>query len=346
VKKVEDFAKPVPTGIRKLLYIKPFSEKTAIIDSFEDSPSNSRYGYPKMYGIEVADVASGASQQVKVHYTRIIHIVDNSLESEIYGTPRLQAVFNRLYDIEKVAGGDAEMFWRGARPGYKGTVDKDYTMTPEAMETLQNDIEEYENDLRRFLINEGVTLEGLEQQLADPKNHLDVQLTLVSAVTGIPKRILSGSERGELSSTQDIGEWKTYVKSRRESQSEPQIIRPLVDRFIELGILPSVEDEYHIDWDDLFAISEQARVEIGKARANALREYTYNPLSSVIIPPDGFKEYFLGFDRKQIEYMKQLDTNEIMGELKSIQDIMNPVPAPAPVSAVKKPTKKKDKNSA
>jgi len=339
VRNVEGFAAPVKSGPRVLKYLKPFSQQTAVIDTYETDPSNERYGYPLMYSIEVADVASGASQQVKVHYSRVIHIVDNSLESEIKGTPRLQAVFNRLFDVEKIVGGSAEMFWRGARPGFKGTVDKEYTMTPAAKETLQNEIEEYENNLRRFLINEGVSIEGMESQVSDPKNHLDVQLTLISAETGIPKRILSGSERGELSSAQDVGEWKTYVKSRRESCAEPQIIRPLVDRFIEFKILPKPSEEYHIDWEDLFATSEQARVEMGKARANALREYTYNPLAAMVVPPDGFKEFFLGFDRKQIEYMKQLNTDEILEELASVQDVMAPPALEAPVE--KKPEAKK-----
>lgn len=341
VKKSEDFAKPVNTsGPRKLLYIKPFSEQTAKIVEYEDDASNPRFGYPKVYGIEVSDISGGTSIQVNVHYTRVIHIVDNSLESEILGTPRLECVFNRLFDIEKVVGGSAEMFWRGARPGYKGAVDKEYTMTPEAKTALEDQIEEYENDLRRFLIAEGIDLEGMESQVSDPKNHLDVQLTLVSAVTGIPKRILSGSERGELSSAQDSGEWKTYVKSRRENHAEPRIIRPFADRMIELKILPQVK-EYSVDWEDLFAMSEKERVEIGKSRANALREYTYSPLSTMIVPPDGFKEFFLGFDRRQIELMNQMNSDDILKEMETIQDIMQPEKQTVPTATPKK--KQEDK---
>jgi hypothetical protein len=115
-----------------------------------------------------------------------------------------------------------------------------------------------------------------------------------------------------------VGEWKTYVKSRRESQVEPQIIRPLVDKLIDLKILPTPKDEYHIDWEDLFATSEQARVEMGKARANALREYTYNPLAAAIVPPDGFLEEFLGFDRKKIELMKQMKSDDILEEVRQL----------------------------
>jgi uncharacterized protein len=318
------FLKPVKPGKRTLAYLKPFSEKSAKVKEWEANPSNARYGMPLIYEIEVADVASGASQQVQVHYSRIVHIIDNSLESEVYGTPRLEAVFNRLMDLEKVVGGSAEMFWRGARPGHQGVIDKDYTLTPEAETELQAQMDEYENGLRRLLINEGVDLKSLETQVATPKDHVDVILTCISAQTGIPKRILSGSERGELSSGQDSAEWKTYTKSRREDHAEPRIIRVFVDRLIELKVLPKPSDEYAVDWEDLFAISEKDRVEIGKARANALREYTYNPLSAMIIPPDGFKEFFLGFTREQIELMKAMEEGDILEELEAIRDATTP----------------------
>lgn len=315
------FRNPVREGARKLLYLKPFSEKTARISSYEENPKNKRYGLPFMYDVQIADSASGRSELIQVHYSRVIHIVDNSLESEVFGTPRLQAIYNRLLDIDKVVGGDAEMFWRGARPGYQGIFDKDYTLTPEEEEKFQDQIDEYEHKLRRIIVNEGITLKELAQQIEDPKNHADVILTLISAETGIPKRILSGSERGELASTQDTGEWKTFVKTRREDHAEPRIVRPVVDRFIQLGILPKPMDEYNVDWADLFAISEKERVEIGKARANALREYTYNPLAAAIVPPKGFLQEFLGFTRQQIELMERMKEDDILEEVKALMDI-------------------------
>ena len=319
------FMNPVRSGKRILKYLKPFGESTARISTYEINPRNERYGLPFMYEVEIADSASGRSQTIQVHYSRIIHITDNSLESEVFGTPRLRAIYNRLMDMDKIAGGDAEMFWRNARPGYQGLIDKDYTITPEAEEEFMDQIDEFENNLRRILINEGITLKELTQQISDPKNHADVILTLISAETGIPKRILSGSERGELASTQDVGEWKTYIKTRREDHAEPRIVRPTIDRFMELGILPMVEDEYNIDWADLFAMSELERVEIGKNRANALREYTYNPLEQAIVPPKGFLQEFLGFSRQQIELMEQMKEDDMLEEMKTILELQNGV---------------------
>jgi len=330
VKSSDDFANPVKKGERKLLYVRPFSEATAKISKYETDSANERYGQPVLYEIEVADVENGTSKVVKVHYTRVVHIVDDNLESEVMGTPRLEPVFNRLMDIEKIVGGSAEMFWRGGRPGFEGKLDKEYTLTPDTRKGLIDQFDEYENDLRRFLINEGIELKALTQQISDPSTHIDVQLTMISAETGIPKRVLSGSERGELASTQDVGEWKTYVQSRREDYAEPRIIRPFVDRLIELGILPKPEKFYRIDWLDLFSISEKERVDIGKARANAIREYTTNPLAESIIPPDAFFEFFLGLSSGQIELIHKQVEAGLSEEQKALaEEIKEQMPAPA-----------------
>jgi len=318
VKDQQGFVNPVKEGQRKLLYVKPFGENSAKIATYETNPSNPRYGMPKIYSIEVADVASGSSSIVKVHYSRCLHILEDHLESEVMGIPRLEAVFNRLYDLEKLVGGDAEMFWRGARPGFQGNVDADYQMTETMKNDLKEQIDEYEHNLRRILVNEGVDLKALAQQIADPENHVKVQFMMISAVTGIPQRILSGSERGELASTQDTSEWKTYVQSRREDHVEPHIIQPFADRLIELKILPKPENGYTVDWLDLFSISEKDRVDIGKARANAIREYTTNPMAQSIIPPEAFFEYCLGFSQGQIDFTKKLVGAGISEEQKAL----------------------------
>lgn len=334
VRDAEGFLKPVNGGSYKLIYAKPFGERTAKIDSFEANPQNERYGKPLIYQIQVIDAATKKNQIVRVHHSRVIHITDDNLESEVYGTPRLEAVYNRLMDIEKIAGGDAEMFWRGARPGYHGKVDPEYTMTEDAKEDLQDQLDEYEHKLRRFLINEGVDIEALTQEIADPSTHIDTQLKLVSAETGIPLRVLTGSERGELASSQDTTEWLTYVQERREDHAEPRIVRPTVDRLIELGILPKPAEDYTVKWKDLFSISEKAMVEIGKGRANALREYTYNPIAQGIIPPKVFMYKFLGFDTETVTLVEKMQKEEMGEELMDlIKEAIKKEAEPAPVAA-------------
>ena len=318
VKKVEDFAQPVKlTKGLDLLYTRPLGESSATIADWERDVRSPRYGKPLYYNITLMQPVGGNSM-MRVHYSRIIHVIEGALESETEGLPRLEVVFNRLQDLEKLVGGSAEMFWRGARPGYAGEIDPDFTLNAEQESALKSQLDEYEHNLRRFLTMQGVSLKSLETQISDPKNHVDVQLMMISAVTGIPKRILSGSERGELASTQDAAEWISYVQGRREEFAEPHIIRPFVDLMIDYGILPKPSNGYEIEWADLFAVSEKDKAEIGRIRATALREYFVNPLTVEIVPPKAFYEFFLGFSRQQIELINEMEQDEVFKEMQSI----------------------------
>jgi len=300
VKKREDFALPVSPGNRKLMYTKPYSQGNTEITKWETYARNPRYGLPTEYTIEISN-PGGESRPVIVHHSRILHVTDEKLESDVKGTPRLEVIYNRLMDLEKLVGGSAEMFWRGARPGFHGKLDKDFMMTTDTKDDLQDQIKEYENDLTRILISEGIDLNALAQQISDPKSHVDIQLQMISAVTGIPKRILTGSERGELSSNQDKAEWLTFVKSRREEFAEPNIVRPFVDRCVKYKILPEPKEKYDVTWQDLFAQSEKEKVDIGKLRAEALSKYASSPMAEMTIPPDEFLKYFLGLEKEDIE---------------------------------------------
>lgn len=323
VTSTEEFQKPVSSK-SKLIYVKPFGEGSAKISSFETDTKNPRFGKPLMYSIGVSDSISGTTGSstvepvvvaAEVHHTRVIHIIDDILENEVVGAPRLEAIFNRLCDLEKIVGGDAEMFWKNARPGFQGKVDPEFSMTPETKADLQNQIDEYEHNLRRMLINEGVTYEALQQLVADPANHVDIQLQMISAVTGIPKRILTGTERGELSSAQDASEWKSYVTGRRLDHGEPHIVRPFVDRMIEIGVLPKpVLTRYEVVWSDLYAMSEAERVKIGLDRSQSLKNYVTSPMAEAVVSPEGFRDLFLGLDDNQITILKQTELSEIEKE--------------------------------
>lgn len=297
----------------KLIYAKPFSEQSAIIEEYETNQNNPRYGLPLKYKITVnskklkkqsttrANPNSATEETLIVHYSRVIHLTEDILEDEVNGLPRLEVVFNRLMDLEKLVGGDAEMFWRGARPGYTGSVKQDYEMTPEMKADLQNQIDEFEHNLKRVLVNEGVDYKSLEQQIADPSSHVDVQVQMISAVTGIPKRILIGSERGELSSAQDKQEWDSYVASRREEQNEPGILRPFIDHLIEYKIIEAPKNnDYTIVWDKLFSLSDKEKVELGKNRAIALKEYSTNPAAQYMFPYEMFLRFLMGLDDNQL----------------------------------------------
>lgn len=342
VKKNEGFRRAIKKG-SKLIYVKPFSEQSAVIAEYDKNPKSKRFGLPKFYKITSKNTTNTANtsvgrgntavtrtdtQELVVHYSRIVHITEDTLEDEVFGIPKLQSVYNRLIDLEKVVGGDAEMFWRGARPGVTGTVKDDYEMSDDEYDKLQAQVDDFEHHLKRVLISEGVDYKTLAQQIADPSNHVAVQIQMISAVTGIPARILIGSESGELASSQDKQEWISYVTSRREEVNEPEILRPFIDRLIEYNIIATPKKEtYTIIWDKLFSLSDAEKVEVGKNRAIALKEYATNPAAQYMMPFEMFLKYYSALDETQISEIvnfrkaRQEETGETELNLKEVAEL-------------------------
>jgi hypothetical protein len=321
VTKQSDWANEAAEKQKELLYVKPLAEGHAQIATFVEEPSDPRFGMVEMYDITLTNPGGDSTTVFKAHHSRVLHITGELMESEMEGVPVLQPVWNRLMDLEKIVGGSAEMYWRGARPGYQAVADSDYNIGATLEADLQDQIDEYENNLRRMIVNQGVEFKALETQVSDPSKHVDVQIQMISAETGIPKRILTGSERGELSSTQDESSWYGVVQTRREEHAEVNIIRPFVDMCIKYGILPEPSTEaYQVQWLDLFAPSDKDKAEVGKIRADALKAYAADPLAQMIMPPEAFFELFLGLNEDQREKVMEMFKDAMEEEQKRIEE--------------------------
>lgn len=270
-----------------LKYVSVYSEAQASIHAFEDDPTNPRYGKPKIYRIEPGDSYSGTVEGRKggkkssfnVHHSRVLHVADNRLTSDFFGWPRLQAVFNILQGIELIYGVAPEAYWRQGFPGLMFSIDKDLALQAEGDDSLdpedfKDSLDKYIHGLQRFLMGVGIEAKSLNADLVSPADYVDVLIKIISIATGIPKRILEGSERGELSSSQDERQWAARNRNRRRQYIAPFILRPLIDQFVDVGILPAPgPDGYVIDWPDPFAPGEKEQAEIAKTKAQAIGEY-------------------------------------------------------------------------
>jgi len=299
---------PVSGKNLKLLYVRPLSEINATIQTWETNTANARYGLPLTYSLTLIAPGSSASETLTVHYTRVLHVADGLLEGSVIGVSRLAPVFNRLKDLEKLVGGSAEMFWRGARPGYHGNISPDVVMTDAEKDKLREQMNEYEHNLRRMLIGSGVEFTSLDQQVADPAAHVDVQIQMISAITGIPKRILTGSERGELASSEDKNSWLDMIQGRREEWAAPFILLPLINTCISYGVLPpaSTKDGFTIEWSDLWSPSDEQRAKVGQMRAQAISQYAANPYAMDVLPPEAFYKWCLGLDDEEVQLIIEM----------------------------------------
>jgi hypothetical protein len=291
----------------ELLYIHPYSENSVKVQTWEDDTTSSRFGLPLLYNVKISQDGSGNKTTSQlVHYTRVLHVAEGLLESNTYGTPRMEAAFNNVMDAEKITGGSAEMFWRGAFQGISFEADKDVDFDAASASDMATEVDEYIHGLKRYMRLQGIKANPLSPEIEEPTAALRAQIEMVSIATGIPVRILTGSERGELASSQDERNWAQVIEDRQQSYAEPVIIRPFIDQLIDLEILPEPDNgEYVVIWEDLFALGAKEEAEIGELKTKALKNYVDSMGAEMVLPIEKFLGDIMGFTPEEIQQITE-----------------------------------------
>lgn len=262
-----DFEQELKKGRpEQLLYLTPFSEEDATIQTWVTDTSDPRFSLPLTYQLKRTGVTS-MNFVKSVHWSHVIHIAEGTLDNEVYGQPTLERVWNLLDDLDKITGGGAEAFWLRANQGMQIDVDKDMTLGPTAEAALKAEVDEYRHNISRVMKTKGVTVDTLGSDVANFQNPADAVITQIAGSRAIPKRILTGSEMGELASSQDRDNWKDQVNGRQTSYASPFIVRPLVDRLIRYGYLPTPK-QYEVRWAQIQVLTEQEKAEGAKKWAD------------------------------------------------------------------------------
>lgn len=276
-----------------LLYMQPHSERTADVTRWEDNPASPRYGKPVLYRITTGInwTGSGAGQKtMTVHHSRVIHFAERALEDESIGTPRLERVWNRLMDLDKLLGSGAEIYWQNAAMIMQLKADLDVQWDPEEAAALTAQVDEMQNGLRRWFRTRGVDASNIAPGLqgADPSSVIERQLDMIGGATGIPKRILIGSERGELSSQQDENNFTGRIEERREQYAGPSIAEALINRGLRLGFLKGTFEG--LKWPENDTLGEAARADIATKNAQAIATYSMASGAELLVSQKEFRE--------------------------------------------------------
>lgn len=301
-----------------VLFLSVYAEEHAEVSELVTDVKDPRYGRVKFYTCsnvlpELSNGAKASGTSVKVHYSRVVHIADGLLDDDVYGQPRLRRVWNRLDDLVKVVGGGSEAFWQRSQQGLQLDLDKEIQLDEDGKTALQDEVDEYLHGLRRVMRTQGVKVNTLGSDVANFQPQVDSILTLIAGGTRIPKRILTGSEQGELASSQDKTNWDERVQDRRENFCGPGIVRQLVDRLIDHGALTEPKDGYVVRWPEIENMDEMARANIALRYAQANKQNADSGLDPIIT------------------------TNEIRDSVLDLgpidpEELPEPVPVPAPLA--------------
>lgn len=260
----------------------------ATIAEYDTDMASPRFGLPKFYQLRRTDISMPLLAR-QVHWSRVIHCAEGLLQDDVFGQPALMRVWNDLDNLEKVVGGGAEAFWIRCNGGLHVNVDKDMALAPSADElsALKQQAEDYQHQLTRMIRTRGVEVNQLGSDVANFSNPADAIVQLISGATGIPKRILLGSEQGELASTQDRENFRDLVNGRQTGYLTPCLVQPLVDRLIAYGYLPAAD--YKVQWPHIEVLGEKEKVDGAKGWATVNQT-----MGSVVYTPEEIRDHWSG----------------------------------------------------
>ena len=281
-----------------LIYLSVYHEGHAEIKKYENDHTKETFGLPLEYQLTLITDSNGASSQTRiVNASRLIHAADNVIEDDIFGVSRLERVWNYLDDLVKIHGATAEAIWRISERGIQFNVDKDAELKTEDEEALVDEINEYMHDFKRYMLTQGVEANVLGSESIDPRGAFEVTISLISGATSIPQRILTGSERGQLASGQDERNFGFKVKERQTSFAETKILRPFVDKLINIGALPNPSGGYEVEWPDIVVLSEKEKADIAARYGQSINHVAGQTKErQQIVTAKEFREKFLGLE--------------------------------------------------
>ena len=187
----------------------------------------------------------------------------------------MRGVRDALGDLLQGTARPGEAFWQLASRIWQANVDKDMDMSSKQVAAMGDDLEAIVHDLRRQFVGHGIKLDWLQGEVPKTEEALEMYKNIMGVGSGIPTRILFGSEQGQLASSQDERTYFGMVNERQEQHVEPNLLRVFIDKLVEVKVLPKPgKDGYNVLWPTLFELSETDIAAANLSRAQTAKELT------------------------------------------------------------------------
>lgn len=270
--KKQSLRDPLKKGSAKnLLFIRTFSETEAQVASWETRPDHPRYGRPRSYNLYTYNstnrVTRGQAPVLdslqNVHWTRCLHLAKDPGSNRYLSKPGLRVVLNDILSLSKPLYGSGEGYWRAGLPTWLAKTDPKLGGSPRINRNrIRDQLEQWMNSLQKVLIANGWALESISGSVQDPKTFIDCHLDVIALKISMPKRILLGSERGELASSDDAKKWEATKSEYRKNTVMPKEVVPLINRNIYAGTVPAPKKSFYGSWTTGEHLTDQEKADV------------------------------------------------------------------------------------
>lgn len=266
------------SGARSIdeLFFKAYGYDGIEISGTVQDVTDRRFGEPEFYTVKSESRGDSDKDTTisakKVHWSRIIHMCEGALDSEVEGMGVLEPVFNRLLDFDKAVGGSSEAYFRNARRIITQEIDPTYATALVNNESARKDFEEktkaFTNESKDWLVSSGAKINQLQATHASPLDTAKVILWEVSGYTGIPLRVLTGEGAGQLAGSEDQLAYNSLIADRQKQICTPWV-RDLFNILKQCGLI-ELPDGYDIRYPTQRAVTEIQEVEIAHKKAQTV----------------------------------------------------------------------------
>ena len=269
------------------LYFTPYAEDGITISKWENDPLSNRFGLPLQYTLQIMDRGDKRTTvqtlSRNVHWTRIVHLAEGALDSDVEGLSALSEVLNRLVDLNKTMGGSSEAYFRNARGKYAFKTDPEFksTISPEDKAALIEEVNAFTNNWQDIIRLSGIDAKVLNTPHASPEWTVKVSMQAIAGATGIPIRILTGEGAGQLAGNEDKLSYNQLITDRQNQLCSGWLLRTL-QILAEANMIKPVPANAVVDWPVTEALNEKEKSEIRQNNADAL-----NKASAALSPLGG-----------------------------------------------------------
>lgn len=293
-----DLEAPVtPSSSNKISWVKVLHNGQFKVKTWNEDKTSINYGdvlhYETVAFKSDADLNRDGSAQIApgiaIHATRCVRYRESA--GLAYGTSRIQKCYNQLLDLTKLSGASAEIYWLGAFSGLSIETNPDSELDDDVYDRMKAEAQKYFDGLARSLILEGASTKPLYPAIVSPKDHFDLQITMISIATGIPRRFLTGAEAAKLASQQDTLNFMDRVTNRRETFVGPKVVAPIVQRCVEAGVIQEpAGGTFTVMWPRVQSLALNERAIAARNMTESLISYFGSGMAAIM----PFRAYLIG----------------------------------------------------
>lgn len=293
-------------GTRKITYLKVFNAIDAEVSAWEVNRTSPRYNQPILYRVTLDSQwsqtysAGQPTSTENVHWTRIVHIPGRDIQSanELLATSEIEPILNPALNLDKILGASGEGYWKSCFMGLViSTHPQLGTSTKVDKAAIKNQQENWDNTLTRSMFLQGAAATTIAPSVVDPSMHIEKNIEAICIQKGCPKRKYMGSERGELASGQDEGDWNDQIRIYHRTYATPRVAVPLIDRFIMIGACPEPAGEgYTTEWQDPGALSKLEMAQVAAQLTTAMSTAISTGVVPTMMTQEDYQTEIMGMD--------------------------------------------------